>query len=107
MTGRFVVGMGATVTFIGTLKVAANWFPPSHFATLSALAATVRAILAAAQVLDRLEVAGITARPLLQAPHLGGLARTLAAFDRDEAGMHWRQRGACRHCVLPAASRAR
>jgi MFS family permease len=27
MTGRFVVGMGATVTFIGTLKVAANWFP--------------------------------------------------------------------------------
>lgn len=41
MTGRFVVGMGATVTFIGTLKVAANWFPPSHFGTLSALAATV------------------------------------------------------------------
>jgi len=41
MTGRFVVGMGATVTFIGTLKVAANWCPPSHFGTLSALAATV------------------------------------------------------------------
>ena len=27
MAGRFLVGTGATVTFIGTLKVAANWFP--------------------------------------------------------------------------------
>lgn len=39
--GRFVVGLGATVTFVGTLKVAAAWFPPSRFATLSALTATV------------------------------------------------------------------
>jgi MFS family permease len=41
MAGRFLVGMGATVTFIGTLKVAANWFPPSHFGTLAAVTATV------------------------------------------------------------------
>ncbi len=41
MTGRFFVGAGATVTFIGCLKVAADWFPPSHFGTLSAVSATV------------------------------------------------------------------
>lgn len=41
MTGRFLVGAGATVTFIGALKVAASWFPPSHFGTLSAVTATV------------------------------------------------------------------
>lgn len=39
--GRFLVGLGATVTFIGALKVAASWFPPSHFGTLSAVTATV------------------------------------------------------------------
>ncbi|MBI1848417.1 MAG: MFS transporter, partial [Candidatus Rokubacteria bacterium] len=39
--GRFVIGLGATVTFVGTLKVAADWFPPSRFGTLSALTATV------------------------------------------------------------------
>lgn len=41
MTGRFFVGAGATVTFIGCLKIAADWFPPSHFGTLSAVTATV------------------------------------------------------------------
>jgi MFS family permease len=39
--GRFVVGLGATVTFIGAVKVAATWFPPSYFGTLSAVTATV------------------------------------------------------------------
>jgi len=39
--GRFAVGLGATVTFIGALKVAATWFPPPHFGTLSAITATV------------------------------------------------------------------
>jgi MFS family permease len=39
--GRFVVGLGATVTFIGALKIAATWFPPSEFGTLSAVTATV------------------------------------------------------------------
>jgi MFS family permease len=41
MTGRFLVGAGATVTFIGCLKIAADWFPPSHFGTMSAVTATV------------------------------------------------------------------
>jgi MFS family permease len=39
--GRFLVGMGATVTFVGVLKIASVWFPPSRFGTLSALSATV------------------------------------------------------------------
>ena len=39
--GRFLVGTGATVTFVGLLKIASVWFPPSQFGTLSALSATV------------------------------------------------------------------
>jgi MFS family permease len=39
--GRVLVGTGATVTFIGLLKIASAWFPPSRFGTLSALSATV------------------------------------------------------------------
>jgi len=40
-TGRFLVGAGATVTFIGVLKIASVWFSPQQFGTLSALSATV------------------------------------------------------------------
>ncbi len=40
-TGRFLVGAGAAVMFVGALKIAAQWFPPSYFGTLSALTATV------------------------------------------------------------------
>jgi predicted MFS family arabinose efflux permease len=39
--GRFAVGLGAAVTFTGTLQIAAGWFPPSRFGTLSAVTATV------------------------------------------------------------------
>src|SRR5688572_25015656 len=39
--GRFVIGAGATVTFIGALKLGAAWFPPGRFGTISALTATV------------------------------------------------------------------
>lgn len=39
--GRFAVGLGATVTFIGALKIAAAWFPPQRFGVLSAITATV------------------------------------------------------------------
>jgi sugar phosphate permease len=39
--GRLLVGLGATVTFTGTLKIAANWFPPAQFGMMSALTATV------------------------------------------------------------------
>ena len=40
-TGRLLVGLGATVTFTGALKIAANWFPRSQFGMMSALTATV------------------------------------------------------------------
>src|SRR5205085_701362 len=40
-TGRFLVGLGAAATFVGTLKIAAAWFPPTQFALLAALTATV------------------------------------------------------------------
>jgi MFS family permease len=39
--GRFVIGAGATVTFIGAMKLGAAWFPPERFGTISALTATV------------------------------------------------------------------
>jgi len=39
--GRFLVGLGASVTFVGALKVAALWFPPRQFGTLSAVTATM------------------------------------------------------------------
>jgi MFS family permease len=39
--GRFLVGLGATVTFIGALKIAAAWFPTGRFGFLSAITATV------------------------------------------------------------------
>jgi MFS family permease len=39
--GRFLIGLGGSVTFVGALKVAATWFPPSRFGTLAALTATV------------------------------------------------------------------
>jgi len=39
--GRFAVGLGATVTFIGTLKIAAAWFPAERLGLLSAVTATV------------------------------------------------------------------
>jgi MFS family permease len=37
--GRFLVGAGASVMFVGAVKVAATWFPASYFATLSAATA--------------------------------------------------------------------
>jgi len=39
--GRFLVGLGATVTFVGVLKVATLWFAAARFGTLAALSATV------------------------------------------------------------------
>jgi MFS family permease len=39
--GRFGVGLGASVTFVGALKIAASWFPAPQFGTLSALTATM------------------------------------------------------------------
>jgi MFS family permease len=38
--GRFLVGAGASVMFVGALKIAAAWFPGAYFATLSAATAS-------------------------------------------------------------------
>jgi MFS family permease len=39
--GRALIGLGASVTFVGALKVAADWFPLRWFGTLSAVTATM------------------------------------------------------------------
>jgi MFS family permease len=39
--GRFLVGAGASVMFVGALKIAAAWFPAAYFATLSATTAAI------------------------------------------------------------------
>src|SRR5262249_60690099 len=39
--GRFPVGAGASVMFVGALRIAATWFPSSYFATLSASTAAI------------------------------------------------------------------
>ena len=39
--GRLLVGAGASATFIGTLKIAAAWFPPARFGFFAAVSATV------------------------------------------------------------------
>ena len=58
-TGRFLVGLGATVTFIGALKIAATWFPPSYFGTLSAVTATVGVLGALAGTLPLAALIGL------------------------------------------------
>ncbi|HLS67864.1 MAG TPA: MFS transporter [Kiloniellales bacterium] len=35
--GRFLVGVGAAVSFVGTLKLATSWFPASRFAQLTGM----------------------------------------------------------------------
>ncbi len=39
--GRFLVGAGASVMFVGSLKIAAAWFPAAYFGTLSATTAAI------------------------------------------------------------------
>jgi len=59
--GRFAVGLGATVTFIGTLKIAGAWFPAERFGLLSAVTATVGvlgALIASAPLAALMAVAG-------------------------------------------------
>ncbi|MBI4184966.1 MAG: MFS transporter [Proteobacteria bacterium] len=42
--GRFLIGMGAGVGFVGTLKLVAHWFPPRRFAFVSGLTMMVSMI---------------------------------------------------------------
>jgi sugar phosphate permease len=57
--GRLLIGAGASVTFIGTLKVAATWFPPARFGFLAALSATVGVLGA---LVSTLPLAALVAR---------------------------------------------
>jgi len=59
--GRLLVGLGATVTFVGALKVAATWFAASRFGFLSAVTATVGivgALVATAPLAALISLAG-------------------------------------------------
>jgi len=59
--GRFAVGLGAAVTFVGALKIAATWFPQARFGFLSAVTATVGlvgALIATAPLAVLVGVAG-------------------------------------------------
>ena len=49
--GRLFVGAGAAPTFVGTLKIAAAWFPAERFGFLAALTATVGVLGALASTL--------------------------------------------------------
>lgn len=87
--GRLLVGLGATVTFTGALKIAANWFPQSHFGMMSALTATVGVLgaLVGSAPLAAL-VAGLTWRGalvLIGAATVTG-ALLCAALVRDQPG---------------------
>lgn len=43
-TGRVVIGLGASVIFIATLRFAANWYRPDEFATMSGLTIAVAGV---------------------------------------------------------------
>jgi sugar phosphate permease len=57
--GRLLVGAGASATFIGTLKIAAAWFPPARFGFLAAVSATVGVLGA---LVSTLPLAALVAR---------------------------------------------
>jgi sugar phosphate permease len=95
--GRLLVGLGATVTFTGALKIAANWFPPSQFGMMSALTATVGVLgaLVGSAPLAAL-ASGLSWRGALVvigAVTLGG-ALLCAAVVRDHPGPGGGARGA-------------
>ena len=88
-TGRFAVGLGATATFIGTLKIAATWFPASHFGTLSAITATMGIL---GSLVATYPLAGLVAltgwRGAFELIGLGTVALALLCFGivRDRPG---------------------
>ena len=89
--GRFAVGLGAAVTFIGALKIAAIWFPPTRFGFLSAVTATVGflgALIGTAPLAALVGVAGWRgALALVGAVTLAAAALCFAVV-RDHPGGH-------------------
>lgn len=87
--GRFAVGLGATVTFIGALKIGATWFPPSRFGFLSAVTATVGVVGALASTAPLAVLVGLAGwRGALGIVGLATLAASALCFalvrDRPE-----------------------
>jgi len=84
--GRFLVGLGSSVTFVGVLAVIARWFPPERFGLMSGLTMLVamagavggQAPLAAA-------VAAFGWRPTMLASgiYAAGVAGLILLFLRD------------------------
>ena len=104
--GRLLVGLGATVTFTGTLKIAANWFPPSQFGMMSALTATVGVLGALigsaplAALATSLSWRG--ALIIIGAVTLAGAMLCVALVrDQPASGSDAPARGASRRGVLP------
>jgi len=90
--GRFLVGAGASVMFVGALKIAAAWFPPSYFATLSAATAAAGVLgglvgsVSVAWLASRLGWRGaLTAAGIVT---LGGAALCLALVQDRPPGHH-------------------
>ena len=103
--GRLLVGLGATVTFTGALKIAANWFPPSQFGMMSALTATVGILgaLVGSAPLAAL-VAGLSWRGALilvgTVTMAGALLCAAVVRDRPGSGREPRPRAGSRAEVL-------
>jgi MFS family permease len=90
--GRFLVGAGASVMFVGALKIAATWFPPSYFATLSAATAAAGVLgglvgtVSVAWLASRLGWRGaLTAVGIVT---LGGAALCFALVEDQPPGYH-------------------
>lgn len=89
--GRFAVGLGATVTFIGALKIATTWFPPSRFGFLAAVTATVGVVGALASTAPLAALVGLAGwRGALEVVGFGTLAAAALCFalvrDHPERG---------------------
>jgi MFS family permease len=91
-TGRLFVGLGATVTFTGALKIAANWFPRSQFGMMSALTATVGVLGALVGGAPLAALAAIVswrgALDIIGAVTLAGAILCVAAVRDQPAGAH-------------------
>jgi len=73
--GRLLVGIGAAVSFVGTLKLATNWFPTSRFAQLTGMTMALGMLGGVGgQVPLAAAVEQFTWRNSLAAASLGGLA---------------------------------
>lgn len=73
--GRLLIGTGAAFSFVGTLKLATNWFPPERFAQLTGMtmmAGMIGGVGGQAPLAALVEVAGWR-EALLGAAAVGGL----------------------------------